>query len=48
MVTLDVLHRYRTVKILEDEDDIERAADSLRMRYMFRVDGKPISPAQEV
>lgn len=35
----------RSIKVLKDEDGVERATETLRMCYAFRVDGKPILPA---
>lgn len=42
MVTIDGCHRRRTVKMIKNEDAAKRAANTLRMHYAFRVNGKPV------
>lgn len=45
MIMLNGCHKHRSLKVLQTDESLERAAQLLRMCYEFLVDGKPISPA---
>lgn len=48
MVVLNGRHSNGSVEVLRREDGVKRATRPLRLRYSFRVDGKPASPAQVI
>lgn len=48
IVIPDDCHRLLSLKVLRDEDGVKCAAEPLRMRYTFRVDGKSIFRAQAI
>lgn len=48
MFMLDAGHRWRSVKMLLDEDGLDFASEPLCMRYTLRVDNNLVSPAQTI
>lgn len=48
MVMLSGRHWRHLVRMVSDVDHLAWAAEPLRMRYAFRIDGKSITPAQAI
>lgn len=48
MLRLHGHRRRRSVELVREEDHLSCAAEPLRMRYVFRINGKRITPAKAI